>query len=568
VYAKQISVSLRIWRSGVFRMAEGFQWNLGDIFDALGDTVASGHPALLHEDRVVTWAQLTARSNNIAQSLINRGAQPQDKVAFYLVNCPEYVELSVACLKARLVHVNVNFRYLEDELHYIFDNSDAKFVFYSSQFADRLAAIKARCTKATHFIEVNENADSSVIKNDFAENYESLASIGDGAKLSITRSPEDMVFIYTGGTTGMPKGVMWEQGNLWHALGGGKNHPCTKGKIVKDINALVGCVKEFKGPSQMIACPLMHGTGFFSAMTSLTGGGTIVTMPVQGLDPELIWQTTQDKKVKSIVIVGDAFAKPMLDALNKNRESISLEKWNLDSLRTIVSSGVMWSLETKQGLLKHIPKLMCVDTFGSSEAIGFGTSVASVDGGVKTARFTIGENCKVFTEDHREVIPGSDEKGFIARTGPIPSGYYKDPEKSDKTFPLINGKRYSIPGDWCTVDTEGVIHLLGRGSACINTAGEKVYPEEVEEALKKHESIQDALVVGIEDDKWGMAVTAILELRENTALEKDSLHAHVKELLAGYKAPKHYVCVDKMFRAPNGKADYKSAKAFALQMLS
>ena len=563
MYAKQSSVSWLLYIDGALVMAEGFQWNLGDIFDALGDTVAADHPALLHESRIITWQQLTARSNNVARSLIERGAEPQDKVAFYLVNSPEYIELCVACFKARLVHVNVNFRYLEDELHYIVDNSDAKFVFYSSQFADRLASIKARCTKATHFIEVNEQADASLLKNNFSENYESLAVNGDGSKLNINRSPEDMVFIYTGGTTGMPKGVMWEQGNLWHALGGGKNHPCAKGKILKDLDALTESLKEFKGPSQMIACPLMHGTGFFASMTSLTGGGTIVTMPVQGLDPELIWQTTQDKKVKSIVIVGDAFAKPMLDALNKNPD-----KWNLDSLRTIVSSGVMWSLETKQGLLKHIPKLMCVDTFGSSEAIGFGTSVASVDGGVKTARFTIGENCKVFTEDHKEVMPGSDEKGFIARTGPIPSGYYKDEAKSDKTFPLINGKRYSIPGDWCTVDADGVIHLLGRGSACINTAGEKVYPEEVEEALKKHESIQDALVIGVEDDKWGMAVTAVLELCENGTLDKDALHKHVKELLAAYKAPKHYLCVDKMFRAPNGKADYKSAKAFALQELS
>lgn len=543
-------------------MTENFQWNLGDIFDALGEHVDPNHPALLHEERTVTWQQMTTRSNNLARALIERGALPQDKVAFYLVNSPEYVELCVASFKARLVHVNVNFRYLEDELHYIIDNSDAKFVFYSSQFADRLAAIKERCNKATHFIEVNEQANALVLKNNFAENYETLANQGDGKKLTIKRSPKDMVFMYTGGTTGMPKGVMWEQHNLWLGLGAGKNHPCTKGKIPSDINALMEFVKTTKGPAQMIACPLMHGTGFFAAMTSLTGGGTIVTMPVQGLDPELIWQTTQDKKVKSIVIVGDAFAKPMLDMLNKN-----IGRWNLESLRTIISSGVMWSLETKQGLLKHIPQLMCVDTFGSSEAIGFGVSVASVEEGVKTARFTIGENCKVFTEDHREVVPGSNELGFIARTGPIPSGYYKDPVKSEKTFPTINGVRYSIPGDWCTVDADGIIHLLGRGSACINTAGEKVYPEEVEEALKKHPSVQDALVVGLPDEKWGMAVTAVVELTENNTLDKNALHNHVKTLLAAYKAPKHYVSVEKMFRAPNGKADYKSAKAFAENIL-
>lgn len=543
---------------GVAQMAERFLWNLGDVFDALGEVVDPEHPALIHDGRITSWRAMTERSNNLARALIERGAQPQDKVAFYLANSAEYVELCVASFKARLVHVNVNFRYLEDELHYIIDNSDAKFVFYSAQFAERIASIKARCNKVSHFIEVDESSREVNPLNDFAENYELLANSGDGSKLSIERSPEDMVFIYTGGTTGMPKGVMWEQGNLWYALGNGKSHPCARGKLFSDLDDLLECVKNYKGPSQMIACPLMHGTGFFAAMTSLSGGGTIVTLPVQGLDPELIWQSTQDYKVKSIVIVGDAFAKPMLNALEKHPG-----RWQLDSLRTIVSSGVMWSMETKQGLLKHIPKLMCVDTFGSSEAIGFGTSVASVDGGVKTARFTIGENCKVFTEDHREVEPGSEEKGFIARTGPIPSGYYKDPEKSNKTFPVINGVRYSIPGDWCTVDKDGVIHLLGRGSACINTAGEKVYPEEVEEALKSHESVHDALVVGLPDEKWGMAVTALVELEEGAQLDNEALRQHVKKSLAAYKAPKHYVRVEKMFRAPNGKADYKSAKAFA-----
>lgn len=543
-------------------MTTQFQWNLGDIFDALGENIDPQHPALIHDGRVTTWKEMTERSNRLARALLERGAQVQDKVAFYLTNSSEYIELCVACFKARLVHVNVNFRYLEDELHYIFDNSDAKFVFYSEEFAERIAAIKDRCDKTSHFIEVNEKSQKVKPKNSFAENYESLVAQGDASKLDIQRAPSDMVFIYTGGTTGMPKGVMWEQHNMWKGLGGGKNHPCTKGKEVENLDELIACVKGKKGPSQMPACPLMHGTGFFSAMTSLTGGGTIVTMPVQGLDPELIWQTTQDQQVKSIVIVGDAFAKPMLECLEKNPG-----RWNLDCLRTIVSSGVMWSLETKQGLLKHIPQLMCVDTFGSSEAIGFGTSVASADGGVKTARFTIGEHCKVFTEDHKEVIPGSDELGFIARKGAIPSGYYKDPVKSEKTFPVINGVRYSIPGDWCTVDKDGVINLLGRGSACINTAGEKVYPEEVEEALKKHESVRDALVLGLDDDKWGSAVTAVVELHQGSQLDKDELTKHVKAHLAAYKAPKKYVVVDKMFRASNGKADYKSAKAFAEQAL-
>jgi fatty-acyl-CoA synthase len=223
----------------------------------------------------------------------------------------------------------------------------------------------------------------------------------------------------------------------------------------------------------------------------------------------------------------------------------------------------MWSREIKRALLEHQPNLLLADLFGSSEAIGFGRSVTSAKGESDTARFTIGESCKVFTEDRREVEPGSGEAGFIARTGPIPLGYYKDPEKSESTFPTINGVRYSIPGDWCTVAADGEITLLGRGSACINTAGEKVYPEEVEEVLKTHPGIADALVFGLDDAKWGQAVTGVVSLREGASFEEDALRNHVRERLAGYKTPKRLLRVDTMFRAANGKADYKSASAHA-----
>jgi fatty-acyl-CoA synthase len=229
----------------------------------------------------------------------------------------------------------------------------------------------------------------------------------------------------------------------------------------------------------------------------------------------------------------------------------------------VVSSGVMWSREVKQGLLKHHAGMMLVDTFGSSEAVGFGTSVTTASGETRTAKFQIGDHCKVFSEDHREIQPGSGERGFIARRGPIPAGYYKDEKKTAETFPTIAGVRYSIPGDWCTVEADGTLTLLGRGSACINTAGEKVYPEEVEEALKRHADVEDALVVGLADDKWGQAVTAVVELREGAVLDEAAMRSHTKGQLAGYKVPKRVFEVEKMFRAPNGKADYKAAKAFA-----
>lgn len=539
-----------------------FEWNLGDIFDAVGDAVEPDRPALIHESRTISWSELNASTNNLARNLIDRGAKPNDKVAFYLANGPEYTQLVIACMKARLVHVNVNYRYLEDELHYIIDNSDAKFVVYSSQFAERIANIQSRCNKVHHFIEAGETASTASPVNHFAENIQDLLNPGDGRKLDIKRSPDDLVFIYTGGTTGMPKGVMWHQHDLWAGLGGGKSHPCAY-RVLSNLDELAAAVTSFDKPfAQLIACPLMHGTGLFTALTTLTGGGTLVTLNRNGLDPELIWQTTQDSNAKSIVIVGDAFAKPMLNTLEAN-----LGKWDLSGLRLIISSGVMWSRDTKEALMKHLPRLICADLFGSSEALGFGNSISSAESGVQTARFEIGGQCKVFTEAHKEVLPGSDEKGFIARTGAIPLGYYKDEAKSRKTFPVINGVRYSVPGDWCTVDEHGYIQLLGRGSACINTAGEKVYPEEVEEALKRHADIDDALVLGLEDEKWGMAVTAIIQPRTGTVLDTEEVHIHVKNSLAAYKAPKNYVVSEQSFRAVNGKADYKSARAFAIGSL-
>jgi fatty-acyl-CoA synthase len=227
----------------------------------------------------------------------------------------------------------------------------------------------------------------------------------------------------------------------------------------------------------------------------------------------------------------------------------------------------MWSREVKLGLLAHHPGMLLMDAFGSSEAVGFGSSVTTANGESRTARFVIGESCKVFTEDQREVLPGSGERGFIARSGPIPVGYHKDPKKSAETFPVIRGVRYSMPGDWCTVEGDGTLTLLGRGSVCINTAGEKVYPEEVEEALKTHPDVEDALVLGLPDERWGQAVTAVVQLRPGRSFDEGSLRDHVRQRLAGYKTPKRLVAVERMFRAPNGKADYKLAAAHAAAAL-
>jgi acyl-CoA synthetase (AMP-forming)/AMP-acid ligase II len=526
-------------------------WNFGDLLDGCAGVLPEDAPAVIQGDRSRSWADFTRRTNNLAVQLRDLGARPDDKVAIYLRNCAEYVEAVGACLKARLVQVNVNFRYLDEELYYILENSDAKFVVFGAEFGEHVAHLRDRLA-GVRWIQVGGDP------LDFAVDFEKLVEAGDGAPLGVERSEDDLLFVYTGGTTGMPKAVMWRQGDLWMALGGGTNVPANRRVRPATPERHLENVRRYgPGPRQITACPLMHGTGLFATIGNLAGGGCAVLLEKPHFDAEELWDTVERTRASSAIIVGDAFAKPMLNALDENPGH-----WDLSSLKILISSGVMWSSDVKRGLLRHHPAMSLADMFGSSEAIGFGTSLTTGRGETRTARFKIGERCKVFTEDHREVEPGSGERGFIARSGPIPLGYYKDDEKTARTFPTIHGVRYSIPGDWCTVDADGTLNLLGRGSACINTAGEKVYPEEVEEVLKTHASVEDALVFGIADDKWGQAVTAVVSLSPGEELDEAALRAFVRESLAGYKSPKRIYAVERMFRAPNGKADYKRAAAY------
>ena len=520
------------------------QWNYGDLFDGCGEVLDPTTPALIHGDRVINWGDLSRRSNNLARALLEQGAVAGDKIAIYMRNCPEYMETLVACFKARLVPVNVNYRYLDDELHYILDNSDAVATVYGVEFRDHVKALEPRFP-GLRWLEVGEP-------------YEALVNTGSGEALDVQRSGDDMLFIYTGGTTGMPKAVMWRQEDIWHALTSGAAAPCNEGVAAESpavhLENLANYGRVFP---QLVSCPLMHGTGLLTSLTALSGGGSIVTLTRPGLDIEELWDTVQSQHINGLIIVGDAFAKPMLKCLEQHPG-----RWDISSLQLMISSGVMWSPDVKEGLLSHNSNMLLLDAFGSSEALGFGTSVSAAGEKTRSARFTIGPDCKVFNEDQEEVAPGSGERGFIARPGPIPLGYYKDKKKSAETFPVINGVRYSIPGDWCTVDADGTLNLLGRGSACINSAGEKIYPEEVEEALKTHAKVDDALVFGMADDKWGQAVTALVSLAAESILGEDELRIHVRGLLADYKSPKAIFVVKTMFRGPNGKADYKAAKTY------
>jgi fatty-acyl-CoA synthase len=527
-------------------------WNFGDILDAISPVLPPDAPAFIHGERTVDWAEATRISNNLGRALLARGAQPGDKVAIYMRNRPEYMLTLAACFKARLTHVNVNYRYTPDEVWYIFDNSDAQTVVYASEFRDAVAQIRPRLPKVKTWVEVS--ADGQVAP--FAERFDDLAAEGNGGPLDIQRSGDDQLFIYTGGTTGMPKGVMWSHHDMREITLAAARR---LGPVPETLEELAAAIRMM-GPGGRIlpAPPLMHGTGLLTAMGAHLAGGCVITLEGETFEAREMIEAIDRHKPQTLVIVGDSFGRPILNELNANPG-----KYDVSSVIAIVSSGVMWSREVKSGMLEHMPQAMLNDGFSSSEAIGMGASVMTRDGEVQTAKFMLGDRCRVFDENDQPVEPGSGKPGIVALGPPNPVGYYKDAEKTARTFRVIDGVRYSIPGDWCIVEADGTLTLLGRGNACINTAGEKVFPEEVEEALKTHPSVEDALVVGVADDKWGQAVTAVVELAPGHDLDEAALKAHVRKSLAGYKTPKRIVVADGPMRASNGKADYPAARAMA-----
>ena len=531
-------------------------WNFGDMLDVVAASIPGDAPAFIHGNRTVTWSEADQASNNLARGLIARGAKPGDKLAIYMRNRPEYLIALSAAWKARMTHVNVNYRYTPEEVWYIFDNSDAQTVVYASEFRDAVIEIQPRLPNVKTWIEVSTDGKTAP----FAEPFEALEDEGNGGPLDIVRSGDDQFFIYTGGTTGMPKGVMWTHDDLREITLQGARR---MGPVPETLEAFAAHTKTV-GPGGRIlpAPPLMHGTGLLTAMGAMLSGGCVITLEAETFDAEELLATIDAHKPTSMAIVGDAFAKPILNALNT-----APGKYDVSSVASIVSSGVMWSLEVKQGLLEHMPQVMLMDGFSSSEALGMGASVTAKGMDTPTAKFMLGERCKVFDENDNPVEPGSGIPGIVAIGPPNPLGYYKDEAKSARTFRTIGGVRYSIPGDWCLVETDGTLTLLGRGSACINTAGEKVFPEEVEEALKTHPSVEDALVVGLPDEKWGQAVTGVVRLAEGHELDEDALRVHVRKSLAGYKTPKRIVVAPGSIRAANGKADYPTAKRVAEEAL-
>jgi len=531
------------------------QWNWADIWEQAAESRPDS-TALVHGKHRTTWAEFDRRADGVAQALLDLEPSRQDKVAQYLYNGPEYVEALYGTVKASLVPVNTNYRYEADELVYLWDNADAVAVFFDAAFTDKVEAVRSKLPDVRGWFRVGGHADEECPS--WAIPYEQAATAATGrTRPPWDRTGDDLYLLYTGGTTGMPKGVMWRQDDLFAILNNSSfiRHPLDEG--------IAGVRRNFDqigtGSVGLPACPLMHGTGALTALSVLNEGGTVVTLESRSLDAVEMLDVITSEKVQRLAIVGDAFSKPVVAALDANPG-----RWDISSLLLVVSSGIMWSQDVKEALLRHHPNMMLVDAFASSEAMGMGASISSGTSAATTAKFTPGEDARVIRPDGTSVEPGSGEIGMVAVKGRNPIGYYKDPEKSAQTFPVLNGERWSVPGDHATIEADGSLTLLGRGSVCINTGGEKVFPEEVEVALRSHGSVTDAVAVGVPDERWGEAVCAVVEPMEGASIEPADLVAHVKSRLAAFKAPRHVVVVPSIGRAANGKADYRRLREHAI----
>ena len=523
--------------------------------DAIPDEIA-----LVCGDKVRTWKEYDDRAARLASLLTSYGLGPDSKVGLYIHNSNEYLEAQYGVFKISGVSINVNYRYKAEELIYLLDNSDSEAVFFQGCYSQQIDSIKDKLDKVKVFIQIDDGTEQL----ECAENYEDAIASHQPME-RIKRSEDNIYMLYTGGTTGMPKGVMYTHGGhlrgMLNTAGAWGMIPLQEKVEIEDISKEVLKMAQDHNLNVSIpGCPLMHGTGMWlGALVPHLVGGRVVTMPQLGFDPDFLFKEVKRTKTNNIIIVGDAFAKPMVDALDKAKKEN--KPYNLESVNNIISSGVMWSAEVKQGLLEH-HSMVLIDAMGSTEG-GMGSSTTSREKSPGTAKFVINPGVIVLTDEGEHAEPGSGKMGKIGTSALVPKGYYKDEKKSAETFKEFEGVRYSFPGDYALVEADGTITLLGRGSNCINTAGEKVYPEEVEEAVKRNSDIYDCLVVGMKDDRFGQRVVALASFEEGHEITEQELISYTREHLAGYKLPKQVLFVEEVMRAPNGKANYKWAKEIA-----
>ena len=533
------------------------EFNLADLWERVADTIPDAE-AVVHGERRSSYAELDERATRLANYLAAEGVGPDDHVAVYLVNSVEYIEAMLAAYKLRAVPINVNYRYVADELRYILDDSDSKAIVFDHEFAARLAAVHASLPLLTTRVVVDDGTGSDVPRELGAVDYETALAGASAVRDFGHRSADDLYIVYTGGTTGNPKGVMWRAEDIFFgALGGGGGlggEPIgTPEQITDDLSAGLRCHP---------ACPLMHGTGQWVTLATLYSGGTVVLLPDRHFDATRTWELIDRESVVFLVIVGDAFARPLIDAHDALDPAV-----DISSLIVVLSGGAILSPAVREAWTERLPGVLVMDGFGASETGAQGQALATADDAVNDApRFRVNDETTVLDDDLRETPVGV--VGKLARRGHVPLGYYKDPEKTAATFPVIDGVRWSVPGDHARLEEDGTISVLGRGSVSINTGGEKVYPEEVEGVLKSHAAVFDAVVVGVPDERWGERVVAVVQFRPGTSATLDELVRHADSHVARYKVPRDLVTVDSIVRSPSGKPDYRWAKSTAEERLS
>jgi 3-oxocholest-4-en-26-oate---CoA ligase len=532
---------------------------------AVSEAIAAARPdaeCIVWRDRRLTYRDFNDRARRLGNFLLSRGVggderttprhelQPwqsgQDHLALYLTNGNEYLEGMVGGYKARVVPFNVNYRYVEEELAYLLRDSRARAIVYSGAFASTLAAVLPGVPDLEVLIQVDDGSDTPLLEG--AVEYEAALAGASADIPPVSLSADDLYILYTGGTTGMPKGVLWRQGDIFVSALGGQDRP------LEDIAAAASGGMRF-----LPAPPFMHGAGHWVAFMAMHGGHTIVIQnETAALDPDDVWRTVEREKITFLLIVGDAFGRPLLDQLAK-------QDYDLSSLAVMLSGGAALSATLKGEFLERIPQLMLIDGVGSSEAGGQLSHVSTKGAGASTGTFTASPGSVVLDEDLTKVLdPGHDGTGWLAKAGRIPLGYLGDREKTERTFPTVDGVRYSVPGDRARMRADGVVELLGRDSVTINSGGEKIFAEEVEHALMHHPAVYDVVVCGRPSERWGSEVVAIVRLRDGheSTTEADLL-AEAGRHLARYKLPKVFLFRDEIVRSPAGKADYRWAREVA-----
>jgi acyl-CoA synthetase (AMP-forming)/AMP-acid ligase II len=532
-------------------------FNLADLFERVADAVPD-REVIVSPARRLTFSQLDERANRLANVLTGLGIGRGDHVGLQLLNGSEYLEGMLAAFKLSAVPINVNFRYVEGELKHLYDDADLVAVIHHQQFSPRVGAVAPDAATLKHLIVVGDSSGADIAAG--AIDYETaLAEAAIERPDGTRRSGDDHYIAYTGGTTGLPKGVVWRQEDIFFAaMGGGDvfqsgNFIATPEEILERLPEVGGTI--------LTTPPLMHVSAQWGVFHSLFAGGRVVFPPQGAFDAAGIWSLVAAEGVNILTIVGDAMARPLADAYEAAQAAGS--PYDASSLFVIGSGGAVLSTQAKAKLTELLPSLMVVDGFGSSET-GIVGSKMHVAGDTTTApKFTVNAQTQVLSEDGTPVEPGSGQVGRLARKGYVPLGYYKDEAKTKATFLVVDGERWVLPGDNATVDADGTVVLLGRGSTSINTGGEKVYPEEVETALMTHESVADVIVVGAPDERWGERVVAVVAAAAGATPSLEALQEHARGSLAGYKVPRDLVLVDAVERTPAGKPDYAWAKKIA-----